>query len=99
MRAIYWDDSTQGMKFEERDIPTEMVEECKKWHDRMVEAAADANEALTEKYLGGVVLTEAEIKQGLRERNLKLEIVPVLCGSAFKNKGVQAALDAVIDYL
>ena len=99
MRAIYWDDSTQGMKFEEKDVPAEMLEQCKKYREQMVEAAAEANEKLMEKYLGGEALTEDEIKSGLRERNLKLEIVPVLCGSAFKNKGVQAALDAVIDFL
>jgi elongation factor G len=99
MKAIYWDDSTQGMKFEERDIPAEMQAQCKEYHDKMVESAAEANETLMEKYLGGEQLTVAEIKQGLRERNLKLEIVPVLCGSAFKNKGVQAALDAVVDLL
>ena len=99
MKAIYWDDSTQGMKFEEREIPAEMQAQCKEYHDKMVESAAEANETLMEKYLGGEQLTTAEIKQGLRERNLKLEIVPVLCGSAFKNKGVQAALDAVVDLL
>jgi len=99
MRAIYWDDSTQGMKFEEKDIPAELLEESKKYREQMVEAAAEANEKLMEKYLGGEELTQEEIKLGLRERNLKLEIVPVLCGSAFKNKGVQAALDAVIDFM
>ncbi|TAM43680.1 MAG: elongation factor G, partial [Gammaproteobacteria bacterium] len=99
MKAIYWDESTQGMKFEEKDIPAEMLEQCKKHREHMVEAAAEANEALMEKYLGGEALTEAEIKAGLRERNLRLEIVPVLCGSAFKNKGVQAALDTVIELL
>jgi elongation factor G len=99
MKAIYWDDSTQGMKFEEKEIPAEMVELCKKYREQMIEAAAEANEKLMEKYLDGKELTVDEIKTGLRERNLKLEIVPVLCGSAFKNKGVQAALDAVIDFL
>ncbi len=99
MRAIYWDDSSQGTKFEERDIPADMQALCKEYHDKMAEAAAEANETLMEKYLGGEALTQDEIKQGLRERNLRLEIVPVLCGSAFKNKGVQAALDAVIDLL
>ena len=99
MKAIYWDDSTQGMKFEEKEIPAEMVELCKKYREQMIEAAAEANEKLMEKYLHGQELTVDEIKTGLRERNLKLEIVPVLCGSAFKNKGVQAALDAVIDFL
>ena len=99
MKAIFWDDDTQGMRFEYKDIPAEMLEDCKKWHEKMVEAAAEANEALMEKYLGGEALTEEELKQGLRERNLRLEIVPVFCGSAFKNKGVQATLDGVIDYL
>jgi len=99
MRAIYWDDSTQGMKFEEKDIPAELLADSKKYREQMVEAAAEANEKLMEKYLGGEELTQEEIKLGLRERNLKLEIVPVLCGSAFKNKGVQAALDAVIDFM
>ena len=99
MKAIYWDDSTQGMKFEEKEIPAEMLVQCQEYRDKMVEAAAEANETLMEKYLAGEALTTAEIKQGLRERNLKMEIVPVLCGSAFKNKGVQAALDAVVDLL
>jgi len=99
MKAIYWDDSTQGMKFEEKEIPADMQAQCKEYHDKMVEAAAEANETLMEKYLAGEALTTAEIKSGLRERNLKMEIVPVLCGSAFKNKGVQAALDAVVDLL
>ena len=99
MKAIFWDDSTQGMKFEERDIPADMAALCQEYHEKMVEAAAEANETLMEKYLAGTALTQDEIKLGLRERNLRLEIVPVLCGSAFKNKGVQAALDAVIDLL
>ncbi len=99
MKAIYWDEETMGNRFEERDIPPDMLAECKMYREQMVEAAAEASEVLTEKYLSGEALTESEIKQGLRERNLRLEIVPVLCGSAFKNKGVQAVLDAVIDYL
>jgi elongation factor G len=99
MKSIWWDDSTQGMKFEEREIPPEMADECKKWHDAMVEAAAESSEELMDKYLGGGQLTIEEIKQGLRARNLKNEIILVLCGSAFKNKGVQAMLDAVIEYL
>ena len=99
MKAIYWDDSSQGTKYEERDIPADMQALSKEYHDKMVEAAAEANETLMEKYLGGEMFSPAEIKQGLRERNLRLEIVPVLCGSAFKNKGVQAALDAVIELL
>jgi len=99
MKAIYWDEETQGNRFEEKEIPAEMLEQAKKHRERMIEAAAEANEQLMEKYLGGEPLSEEEIKLGLRERNLKLEIVLVLCGSAFKNKGVQAMLDAVIDYL
>jgi len=99
MKAIYWDDASQGVKFEEQDIPTELQGPAKEWREKMIEAAAEANEKLMEKYLGGEELSVDEIKQGIRERNLKLEIVPVLCGSAFKNKGVQAALDAVIDFL
>ncbi|MFP5349155.1 MAG: elongation factor G [Gammaproteobacteria bacterium] len=99
MKAIYWDEASQGVKFEEQDIPAELQGPAKEWREKMVEAAAEANEKLMEKYLGGEELTADEIKQGIRERNLKLEIVPVLCGSAFKNKGVQAALDAVIDFL
>jgi elongation factor G len=99
MRAIYWDDSTQGMKFEARDIPAEMLEECKEWREKLVETAAEANEELMNKYLETGDLSEAEIKQGLRQRTINSEIFPMLCGSAFKNKGVQAMLDAVIDYM
>ncbi|MFP4890378.1 elongation factor G [Paraburkholderia sp. EG304] len=100
MKAIYWDDASQGIKFEYRDIPAELAATAKEWHDKMVEAAAEANETLLEKYLGGEHhLTEEEIKQGIRARTIANEIVPMLCGSAFKNKGVQAMLDAVIDYL
>lgn len=99
MKAIYWDDTTQGNTFEARDIDPSMLEECKQWREHMIEAAAEANEELMHKYLEHSELNEAEIKKGLRERTLKNEIVPILCGSAFKNKGVQALLDAVIDYL
>lgn len=99
MKAIYWDDASAGMKFEERDIPEEMRSACEKWRESMVEAAAEATEALTEKYLEEGNLTADEICQGIRERTLNNEIVPVLCGSAFKNKGVQAVLDAVIIFL
>jgi len=99
MKAIYWDDSTQGMKYEAREIPANLLEEAKKWRETMVEAAAEANEELMNKYLEGHDLTEAEIKQGLRLRTIANEIVPMLCGTAFKNKGVQAMLDAVIDYM
>jgi elongation factor G len=98
-KAIYWDDSTQGMRFEMRDIPKAMVEECKTWREKMVEAAAEANEELMNKYLEEGHLSEEEIKSGIRLRTIGNEIVPMLCGSAFKNKGVQAMLDAVIDFL
>ncbi|HJQ61604.1 MAG TPA: elongation factor G [Burkholderiales bacterium] len=99
MKAIYWDESTQGMKFEAREIPGSMVELCNEWREKMVESAAEANEELMNKYLETGELTETEIKQGLRARTINNEIFPMLCGSAFKNKGVQAMLDAVIDYL
>ncbi|MHB8455855.1 MAG: elongation factor G [Acidiferrobacterales bacterium] len=99
MKAIYWDDATQGMKFEEREIPADMLEECKKAHETMVEAAAESSEELMDKYLNEGDLSLAEVKKGLRARNLTSEIILVTCGSAFKNKGVQAMLDAVVDYL
>lgn len=99
MKAIYWDETSQGMKFEERDIPAELLSDAKSWHEKMVESAAEASEELMNKYLEEGELSIAEIKQGLRSRTLNNEIVPMLCGSAFKNKGVQAMLDAVVDYL
>ena len=99
MKAIYWDESTQGMKYELREIPADLVEEAKKWREKMVEAAAEADDELTHKYLEGHDLSVEDIKRGLRIRTIKNEIVPMLCGSAFKNKGVQAMLDAVIDYM
>ena len=99
MRAIVWDDDSQGVRFEYTDIPPELVATAKEWHDKMVEAAAEASEELLERYLSGEPLSEEEIKTGLRKRTVAGEIVPMLCGSAFKNKGVQAMLDAVIDYL
>jgi elongation factor G len=99
MRAIYWDDSTQGMKFELRDIPVNLKNEAQEWHEKMIESAAEANEGLMDKYLESGGLSVEEIKLGLRTRTIHNEIVPMLCGSAFKNKGVQAMLDAVIDYL
>ncbi|CAB3730579.1 MULTISPECIES: elongation factor G [Achromobacter] len=99
MKGIIWDDASQGVKFQYVDIPAAMQDEAQKWHDKMVEKAAEANETLLEKYLSGEALTEAEIKEGLRARTIANEIVPMLCGSAFKNKGVQAMLDAVIDYM
>lgn len=99
MKAIIWDDASQGVRFEYRDIPANMQAEAEAWREKMVEKAAEANETLLEKYLSGEALSEEEIKQGLRARTVANEIVPMLCGSAFKNKGVQAMLDAVIDYL
>jgi elongation factor G len=99
MRAINWDDASLGVKFTYEDIPADLKELAQKWHDHMVEAAAEGSPELLEKYLDGGVLTEAEIKQGLRARTIRNEIVPMLAGSAFKNRGVQAMLDAVIEYL
>lgn len=99
MKSVYWQDSTQGMTFELRDIKPEMQADCNAWREKLVEAAAESSEELMDKYLNGGELTEEEIRSGLRARTLKSEIVPVLCGTAFKNKGVQAMLDAVIDYL
>ncbi len=99
MKAIIWDEASQGVKFEYQPIPVELEETAREWHDKMIEQAAEANEQLLEKYLSGTPLTEEDVKQGLRLRTIAGEIVPMLCGSAFKNKGVQAMLDAVIDYL
>jgi elongation factor G len=99
MRAIRWDDATQGVKFAYEDIPAELLASARQWHDHMVEAAAEGTPELTEKYLNGEALSEDEIKHGLRKRTIRNEIVPMLAGSAFKNKGVQAMLDAVIEYL
>jgi elongation factor G len=99
MKAIYWHEENRGITFEERDIAPEMLDECKKYHDQLVEAAAESSEDLMNKYLEGESLTIEEIKKGLRARTLKNEIIPMLCGSAFKNKGVQAMLDAVVEYM
>ncbi len=99
MRSIYWDDSTQGMRYDEKEIPANMAAACKEWHEKLVESAAEASEDLMNKYLENGTLTVEEIKQGIRARTLNNEIVPVFCGSAFKNKGVQAVLDGVIEYL
>ncbi|MGF1614353.1 MAG: elongation factor G [Gammaproteobacteria bacterium] len=98
-RAIYWDEATSGMRYEEREIPAAMRDVCEQWRERLVEAAAEANEELMERYLNDGALGIEDIKRGLRQRTLHNEVVPILCGSAFKNKGVQALLDAVIDYL
>jgi len=99
MKAIYWNEADQGMTFEYGEIPADMLDECQEMHEYIVECAAEATEEFMDKYLEEEALTEAEIKQGLRIRTLANEIVPVLGGSAFKNKGVQAMLDAVVEYL
>src|ERR1041385_5541978 len=99
MKAIYWDDASQGMKYDMRDIPANLLGEAKEWREKMVEAAAEADDDLMHKYLEGHNLSNEDIKKGLRIRTIKNQIVPMLCGSAFKNKGVQAMLDAVIDCL
>ncbi len=99
MKAIYWEKENMGINYEERDIPENMVELCEEWRENLLESAAEANEELMDKYLEGEQLSEEEIHQGIRERCLKTEIVPVCCGSAFKNIGVQAMLDAIVHYL
>ncbi|WP_097462454.1 elongation factor G [Mangrovitalea sediminis] len=99
MKAIYWNEADQGATYEEKDIPAELMEEAKKWHEYMVESAAEATDEYMEKYLEGGELTMEEVKKGLRKLTLANQIVPALCGSAFKNKGVQAMLDAVVEYL
>jgi elongation factor G len=99
MKAIHWDDETQGMKFEYREIPDDMRKECEEWRGKMIEAAADGDEVLLNKYLESGSLSDEEIKKGLRERAIKNEICLVTCGSAFKNKGVQAVLDAIVEYM
>jgi elongation factor G len=99
MKSIYWDEETQGMRFEYRDIPADMKAQCDEYRAKVVEAAAEANEQLLEKFLESNDLSEDEIRRGLRERALKNEICLTMCGSAFKNKGVQAMLDAVIDFM
>jgi elongation factor G len=99
MKAIYWDMETQGMRFEYRDIPANLVALAEEYRAKMIEAAAEANDALMNRYLEGETLTEDEVRKGLRERSLRNEIVLCLCGSAFKNKGVQALLDAIIAFM
>lgn len=99
MRAIYWDDASQGTKFEEREIPESLKKDADIWRERMVETAAEASEDLMNKYLESGDLAVDDIKRGLRQRTINNEIIPMLCGTAFKNKGVQAMLDAVLDYL
>jgi elongation factor G len=99
MKAIYWDMDTQGMKFEYRDIPPALQAQCEEQRAKMIEAAAEGDEELLNKYLEGQALTQEEIKRGLKVRSIKNEIVLCMCGSAFKNKGVQALLDAVIEFM
>ncbi len=99
MKSIIWDDATQGTKFAYGEIPANLVDLAQEWHEKMVEAAAEASEELMNKYLDSGELSEDEIKLGLRTRTINAEIVPMLCGSAFKNKGVQAMLDAVIEFM
>ena len=99
MKAIYWDDANMGMTFIEKDIPDDMRSLCEKWRENIVEAAAEASEEFMEKYLEEGVLTDEQIKCGIRIQTIANQLVPALCGSAFKNKGVQALLDAVVEYL
>ncbi|MGE0081155.1 MAG: elongation factor G [Thiohalomonadaceae bacterium] len=99
MKAIIWNEADQGMTFTYEDVPADLLPTAKEWREKMVEAAAEASEELMNKYLEEGDLSEEEIRAALRKRTINLEIFPMLCGSAFKNKGVQAMLDAVIDYL
>jgi elongation factor G len=99
MKAIYWDEASQGMKFDLRDIPANLLDTCKKWREAMVEAAAESSEEMMNKYLEEGELSEADIIAGLRARTIASEIVPMMCGSAFKNKGVQAMLDKVVELM
>jgi elongation factor G len=99
MKAIHWDEETQGMKFEYREIPPAMLKECEEWRGKMIEAAADGDEVLLTRYLENGTLSDEEIKKGLRSRAIKNDICLVTCGSAFKNKGVQAVLDAIVEYM
>lgn len=99
MQAIYWNEADKGMTYQAKDIPSDMLDQCKKYREQMIEAAAESDEGLMDKYLNGGELSPQEIKIGLRKRSLAGEIILMLCGSAFKNKGVQAMLDAVVDYL
>jgi elongation factor G len=99
MKAVYWDEASQGMKFDLRDIPADLIEISKKWRETMVEAAAESSEELMNKYLEEGDLSEADILAGLRARTIASEIVPMMCGTAFKNKGVQAMLDKVVELM
>jgi elongation factor G len=99
MKAIYWNEADRGTTYEERDIPADMLDDCNTWREHLVEAAAESSEELMERYLDQGELSEDEIRSGIRSRTLSNEIVPALCGSAFKNKGVQAMLDAIVYYM
>ena len=99
MKGIYWDEASQGTKFEYRDVPANLLDQAKEWREKLVEVAAETSEELMDKYLNDGDLPEEDIKKALRQRTIAGEIVPMMCGSAFKNKGVQAMLDAVIEYL
>ena len=99
MKALYWEDANMGMKFVEQEIPEELLNSAEEWREKLVEAAAEANDDLMEKYLESGELSEADIKSGIRLRTIANEVSPVYCGSAFKNKGVQSILDGVIDFL
>ncbi|MDI1279062.1 elongation factor G [Methylobacter sp.] len=99
MKAIYWDDANKGMTFKEKEIPAGMLGLCEKWREHMVEVSAEASEDLLEKYLEDGCLSDEEIRLGIRSRTIANEIVPAFCGSAFKNKGVQAMLDAIVEYM
>ncbi|MBP7918292.1 MAG: GTP-binding protein, partial [Rhodocyclaceae bacterium] len=99
MKAIYWDEASQGMKFDYRDIPANLVDEANSWREQMIEAAAEASEDLMNAYLESGDLTEEQLLLGLRTRTIASEIQPMLCGTAFKNKGVQRMLDAVLDLM
>ncbi|WMY97359.1 MAG: elongation factor G [Arsenophonus sp.] len=99
LKAIYWDEKNQGLDFSFQNVPISMKNEVKKWHTKIIEAAAESSDILMEKYFNGINFSENEIKEGLRKRVLKNEIILVTCGSAFKNKGIQTLLDAIIEYL
>ncbi len=99
MKAIWWDEASQGMEFEYGEVPSELMANCLKWREHLIEAAAEANEEFMNEYLETGTLSEEKIKAGIRQRTISTEIQPMLCGSAFKNKGVQAMLDAVVEYL
>ncbi len=99
MKAVYWENENMGVKFFEKDIPEDLVDAANEWREKMLESAAEANEELMDAYLNEGTLSEEQVKQGLRIRTLANELVPTLCGTAFKNKGVQAMLDAVIDFM